>query len=227
METPVSFPEVPSLKRTLTSDFGKLENEQYKVIQSVSKAHIESFNYVLKEGLSRAVADIPPCEFALPNGDRVKLELKDAFIGNPMISKGTIGVVTPQVYPAECRNRGTTYKGKLDVSLSWSVNNLQQDVVNKTAGEVPIMVKSQACNLAGLSPKELVQRGEESEEFGGYFVINGNEKIIRMLIMTRRNYPLAMVRPSWKNRGRMYSEYGVTLRSVKPDQTGTVSILLA
>ncbi|KAG0432903.1 hypothetical protein HPB47_020411, partial [Ixodes persulcatus] len=71
------------------------------VIQDVSKAHIESFNYMLKEGLSRAVADIPPSEFALPNGDRVKIEMKDPFIGNPMISKNTIGVVTPQIYPAE------------------------------------------------------------------------------------------------------------------------------
>lgn len=28
-------------------------------------------------------------------------------------------------------------------------------------------------------------------EFGGYFVINGNERLIRMLIMTKRNYPIA------------------------------------
>ena len=44
------------------------------------------------------------------------------------------------------------------------------------------------CNLAGLSPKELIMRGEEAEEFGGYFIVNGIERIIRMLIMPRRNY---------------------------------------
>ncbi|XP_029831423.2 DNA-directed RNA polymerase I subunit RPA2 [Ixodes scapularis] len=225
MDAFTEFPEKPSLRKTLTHEFGKLPNKQYKVIQNVSKAHIESFNYMLKEGLSRAVADIPPSEFALPNGDRIKIEMKDPFIGNPMISKNTIGVVTPQIYPAECRNRGTTYRGKLDVTLCWSLNGVQQDVIKKTAGEVPIMVKSQVCNLSKLSPKELVQRGEESEEFGGYFVVNGNEKIIRMLIMTRRNYPIAMMRNSWKNRGKMYSEYGVSLRSVKPDQTGTNMVL--
>lgn len=191
----------------------------------MSKAHVESFNYVLREGLSRAVADIPPCEFALPNGDRVKLEIRDPYIGSPMISKNTIGVVTPQVYPAECRNRGTTYRGKLDVTVVWSLNGVHQDTVKKTVGEVPIMVKSQVCNIAKMSPAELVKRGEEAGEFGGYFVVNGNEKIIRMLIMTRRNYPIAMVRPSWKNRGKMFSEYGVSLRSVKPDQTGTNMVL--
>lgn len=225
MDAFIEFPEKPSLKKTLSSDFGRLSSIQHKVIQDVSKAHVESFNYVLREGLSRAVADIPPCEFALPNGDRVKLEIRDPYIGSPMISKNTIGVVTPQVYPAECRNRGTTYRGRLDVTVVWSVNGVHQDTIKKTVGEVPIMVKSQVCNIAKMSPAELVRRGEEAGEFGGYFIVNGNEKIIRMLIMTRRNYPIAMVRPSWKNRGKMFSEFGVSLRSVKPDQTGTNMVL--
>ncbi|XP_064456531.1 DNA-directed RNA polymerase I subunit RPA2-like [Ornithodoros turicata] len=225
MDEFIHFPERPTLERTLNADFGKLEAKQYKVIQDIAKSHIESFNYMLHEGLASAVADIPPCEFALPNGQRVKLELKDAYIGKPLISKNTAGVLTPQVYPAECRNRGTTYRGKLEVTLSWSLNDVQQDIVRKTAGEVPIMVKSDACNLVGLSPKELVRRGEEAGEFGGYFVVNGNEKIIRMLIMTRRNYPIAMTRNSWRHRGRMFSEYGVQLRSVKPDQLGTNMVL--
>lgn len=42
--------------------------------------------------------------------------------------------------------------------------------------------------MDGLTPKELVERHEEAEEWGGYFIINGLEKIIRMLIMPRRNY---------------------------------------
>ncbi|KAL3199144.1 hypothetical protein MRX96_014109 [Rhipicephalus microplus] len=191
MDAFIEFPEKPSLKKTLSSDFGRLSSIQHKVIQDVSKAHVESFNYVLREGLSRAVADIPPCEFALPNGDRVKLEIREALtacelshpriptLGSPMISKNTIGVVTPQVYPAECRNRGTTYRGRLDVTVVWSVNGVHQDTIKKTVGEVPIMVKSQVCNIAKMSPAELVRRGEEAGEFGGYFIVNGNEKIIR------------------------------------------------
>jgi DNA-directed RNA polymerase I subunit RPA2 len=39
-----------------------------------------------------------------------------------------------------------------------------------------------------MSPNELIEHGEEMQEMGGYFVINGIEKIIRMLIMPRRNY---------------------------------------
>lgn len=47
-----------------------------------------------------------------------------------------------------------------------------------------------------------------SQEMGGYFIVNGIEKVIRMLIMPRRNYPIAMSRPKWKNRGQGYTQYG-------------------
>lgn len=46
------------------------------------------------------------------------------------------------------------------------------------------------------------------QEMGGYFIVNGIEKVIRMLIMPRRNYPIAMSRPKWKNRGQGYTQYG-------------------
>lgn len=38
--------------------------------------------------------------------------------------------------------------------------------------------------------------------------MNGIEKVIRMLIMPRRNYPIAMSRPKWKSRGQGYTQYG-------------------
>ena len=53
--------------------------------------------------------------------------------------------------------------------------------------------QSKHCSLANLSPKQLVDHHEESEEWGGYFIINGIEKILRMLIMPRRNYVSQML----------------------------------
>lgn len=98
-----------------------------------------------------------------------------------------------------------------------------------------------SCPLSLLNPYQ---------EMGGYFIVNGNERLIRMLIMPRRNYvslshltcpsdtcshfflflssctflsqPLAIARPSWKNRGALYTEYGIQIRCVRKDQTGSV-----
>lgn len=46
------------------------------------------------------------------------------------------------------------------------------------------------------------------QEMGGYFIINGIEKVIRMMIMPRRNFPLAMIKPKWKSKGPGYTQYG-------------------
>jgi DNA-directed RNA polymerase I subunit RPA2 len=54
-------------------------------------------------------------------------------------------------------------------------------------------------------------------EFGGYFIINGNERIVRMLIMTKRNYPVAFTRPNFVNRGKLYTPYAVQMRCVRDD----------
>ena len=73
-----------------------------------------------------------------------------------------------------------------------------------------------------MNPKELVKHGEHEDEWGGYFIVKGHERLVRMLLMTRRNYPIAIRRGGWKMRGSLFSDCGVTIRCVKEDQTATV-----
>lgn len=70
-----------------------------------------------------------------------------------------------------------------------------------------------------------MQRKEESEELGGYFIINGNEKIVRLLLANRRNFPMGLVRPSFENRGAGFTKFGVLIRSTRPDQTSQTNVL--
>ena len=79
------------------------------------------------------------------------------------------------------------------------------------------MVRSQYCHLNNLSAEELVELTEDPNEFGGYFIINGNEKIIRMLVLQKSNYPVAFLRSSYTNRGPGYSEFAVQMRCVRED----------
>lgn len=60
---------------------------------------------------------------------------------------------------------------------------------------------------------------------GGYFIVNGNEKIIRLLQLNKRNFPLAIERPSFQNRGAGYTPYGIIMRSVRPDETSQTNVL--
>ena len=76
-----------------------------------------------------------------------------------------------------------------------------------------------------MSSAELVRHHEEPEEFGGYFVINGNERLIRYLILPRRNHVISLVRPSFTNRGPSYTPQAVQIRCVRADQTSVTNTL--
>lgn len=119
----------------------------------------------------------------------------------------------------------TTYRGRLVLKLAYSVNDGPEEIEMREAGHVPIMLGTNRCHLEGLGPAELVAHKEESEELGGYFIVNGIEKLIRMLIVQRRNHPMAIERSSFKNRGTAYSQYGVQIRCVRPDQSSQTNVL--
>src|SRR5260370_37922337 len=76
-----------------------------------------------------------------------------------------------------------------------------------------------------MTAAQLVAHHEEAEEFGGYFIINGIERIIRLLILQRRHYVLAVIRNSYQNRGALYSPYAVSIRCVRPDETAVTNTL--
>lgn len=47
--------------------------------------------------------------------------------------------------------------------ISWSVNGTPKGIIKQSLGHLPVMVKSQLCNLHGLTPRELVEHHEEAE----------------------------------------------------------------
>uniref|UniRef100_A0A673I0H0 DNA-directed RNA polymerase subunit beta n=1 Tax=Sinocyclocheilus rhinocerous TaxID=307959 RepID=A0A673I0H0_9TELE len=207
----------PSLKH-LTEGVPSVPKEKQRVsVQELVKAHIESFDQAVTDGLCRVVEAIPPMEF-MYKGDRISLSFVEAIIHTPAVSKGGISSDL-RVFPAECRGRRCTYRGKLVADVSWSMNGVPKGIIKQSLGNVPIMVKSKLCNLHGLSPKELIEHHEEAEEMGGYFIVNGIEKVIRLLIMPRRNYPITVSRPKFKSRGQGYTQYAISMRCVRGEHT--------
>ncbi|XP_051928915.1 DNA-directed RNA polymerase I subunit RPA2 isoform X2 [Hippocampus zosterae] len=207
----------PSLKNLTDGSFGVLKQSQCAAVQDLVKTHIDSFDHAIGEGLSRVVQAIPPLEFML-NGERIGLAFVEAVVHPPAVSKASV-CREMRVFPAECRGRRCSYKGKIVADVSWSVDGVPKGIIKQGLGQIPIMVKSKLCNLHGMTPRQLVEHHEEAEEMGGYFIVNGIEKVIRLLIMPRRNYPIAMSRPKWKSRGQGYTQYGLSMRCMKGEHT--------
>ncbi|KAK4613780.1 DNA-directed RNA polymerase I subunit RPA2 [Fulvia fulva] len=210
----------------------------YPQLQDAIKPHVESWNNIFADGgqLSHALKDIGTKTFldgdartAAQDGtrrNRLQLRVKQLYLEKSTLpSSNKTQTDKREILPVECRERHCTYRGRFRGRLEYRINNGEWQETIRDFGHLPIMLRSNRCHLEGLSPKELVNRREETEELGGYFIVNGIEKLIRMLIVNRRNYPLALIRPSFENRGATYSKYAVQIRSVRRDQTSQSNTL--
>ncbi|KAH8814843.1 hypothetical protein F5884DRAFT_152790 [Xylogone sp. PMI_703] len=207
----------------------------YPLLQIAVDPHIESFNALLeKDGLlHQGLRDIGTKTYldgderAGPAGkNKMTIRIKEVFLDKSMLpASNKFSTRNREILPAECRERHVTYRGRLSARLEYRINNGDAKEFVRDLGQLPIMLKSNRCHLENNSPAQLVQRKEESEELGGYFIVNGIEKLIRLLIVNRRNFPMAIERPSFAGRGPSYTKYGMLIRSVRPDQTSQTNVL--
>lgn len=89
--------------------------------------------------------------------------------------------------PSEARNRNLTYAGSLFVDIEYTYSHRGSDSEDKPEhvyeskvciGKIPIMVGSKYCHLHGRSKSERAALNECPYDRGGYFIINGSEKVI-------------------------------------------------
>lgn len=211
------------------------DKSPYPLLADAIRPHIESFDALLEKGhlLDAALQDIGThvhldrlAEEPGSRRNRLSLRLGAIYLAKASLpASNKFSTRGREIFPAECRERHATYRGKLAVKLEWRVNDGPWKDSIRDLGSAPIMLRSNRCHLQKLAPDALVQAKEESEELGGYWIINGNEKLIRMLIVPRRNYPMALVRPSFVNRGLAYTKYGIHIRCVRPDQSAQSNYL--
>ena len=97
-----------------------------------------------------------------------------------------------ELYPQECRLRSLTYfsqvfidilvnKYELDQNHKFSVKDdpiSSKPLTKIKLGNVPIMLRSRYCMLNKRMDRDLHKVGECQFDQGGYFVINGSEKVI-------------------------------------------------
>ncbi|KAK5098242.1 DNA-directed RNA polymerase I subunit RPA2 [Lithohypha guttulata] len=207
----------------------------WPLLHAAIKPHVDSFNALFDQGLIdeglkdigiHSVTDGDPRDRSKSTSrNRLDLRVTEVLLEKATLPSSNRNTSTREIYPAECRERAATYKGKLRARLQYRLNNGDWKEAVREIGSLPIMLRSNRCHLEGLSPAQMVKRKEEAEELGGYFIVNGNEKLIRMLITPKRNYPMAISRPSFENRGPTYSKYGISIRSVRPDQSSVTNVL--
>lgn len=188
------------------------DEEQYDDLCRFLSPHLDSFNWAVTEGLKRIVNWIPHQEIKSPNGDQIlKLRITEISMSKPY--EDGIG----EILPYACRLGGKTYGGTLQVIVETQLDNLPPEHIPVACKNIPVMVNSVLCHLHGKTPKEKSAMLEEPTEAGGYFIFNGYEKLLRLLILNRQNYVFAIKRATFKGRGSTFTEYATSIRSSCPD----------
>ncbi|KAL6613997.1 hypothetical protein ACP70R_036267 [Stipagrostis hirtigluma subsp. patula] len=183
----------------------------YAALRELFRPHIESFDYFIDKGLENMLDAIRPTEITDPNS---KTTNGQVF---PPMRDGRLGV---PLYPQECRQARTTYHGEFKVDAVFEFNGSGAHVTQSfNFGHLPIMLMSKLCHLRDADPHKLVFHGEEATEMGGYFICGGMERLVRILILQKRNYPMGMVRGSFVKRGAGYTDKAVVIRCVQDDQS--------
>lgn len=158
---------------------------------------ISSYNDFVCKKIDDIIEGFNPiqiCNDYMPENDLYKYQI-NLVISNPQISKpiinekdGTVKIMTP----IEARQRNLCYSGNLHVDLNINVeyidvnNDNKEDyniiyknkkIKNINLGKLPIMVNSKYCVLKNANML-LDEKNECKYDHGGYFIINGNEKVV-------------------------------------------------
>ncbi|PWA50905.1 nuclear RNA polymerase C2 [Artemisia annua] len=154
---------------------------EFLKVRGLVKEHLDSFNYFVTTGIKKIVAANSTINSGI-NPTNVYLRYEDVRIGLP---SEVVDGVTESLNPQTCRLSDITYAAPILVNIKYCNGNaikgqkpVEYKKSNVVIGRLPIMLRSCRCILYEKDEVALENLGECPLDPGGYFVVNGNEKVL-------------------------------------------------
>jgi DNA-directed RNA polymerase beta subunit len=142
--------------------------------------HLDSFSDFLDTKIPRFIQASNPFKRSLEDGRQIRI-----YIGG---KEGSVSYVSPvdeediAILPHACRLENKTYSFEIraDITVEYDYGDEVQtksfdDIL---IGRLPLLLKSSICYLRPMTPDQLYDAGECRFELGGYFIINGQERVL-------------------------------------------------
>ena len=178
------------------------ETDTWEIIESyfrdkktLVKHQLESYNDFVDNKIQKIINEFSPIKsFTNYNEDLGKymteyqIEFGDISISKPVINDNSGEVKV--MYPNDARLRDLTYSADLACDIKQKIirynpKNLDDKditelpvIKNISLCKLPIMLQSKYCVLSDLTNKTRAEMGEGEYDEGGYFIVNGSEKVI-------------------------------------------------
>ena len=154
----------------------KILLEAFKKDVGLTRFQIESFENFVENGIQKIIDEIGVLRPEVPEIGELEIRLGKVRVGEPYIKEADGSI--RKILPMEARMRDLTYAAPIYVEMTPIVNGKELETVEVLLGDLPIMVKSKYCPLSRMSREELIAAGEDPDDPGGYFIINGTERVI-------------------------------------------------
>lgn len=143
--------------------------------EGVARQHLNSYNEFMEKGIQSIIDEVAEIEIETSEYP-YKIKLGKIKLQQPRIME-LDGSIT-HVAPMEARLRNLTYASPimLECSIVEDGKILESRFIH--IGDMPVMVKSNACILHNMPEHKLIELAEDPRDPGGYFVINGSERVI-------------------------------------------------
>jgi len=127
------------------------DHTPYPALQLAVDPHIESFNAIFRGSseennrnpglLAHAIADIGSKVYLDEDGNRLTIRYKSVTLQKSLVPVLNKFAKNREIFPAECRERHVTYRGKLTATFQFQVNDGDPEEFARDMGQLPIMVK--------------------------------------------------------------------------------------
>jgi len=188
----------------------KIIMKEYFQEHSFVGSNIDSFNKFIDEELQNIIDEDQEIEPPIipQNVDEYKIKFGKIRIGTPLTTEADGS--KREIHPTEARLRKLTYSAPIFIEVSTHINGMRRENFESQIGEIPIMLKSKNCYLHKKTRAELIDMGEDPDDPGGYFIINGTEKVLvniedlcaNKLLVSEKKIGIS------KYQGRLFSESG-------------------
>lgn len=175
--------------------------KKYLQDHSLVESNITSFNNFVKVKMQEIVDEIAETI----NNEDFEITLGKIEIGKPNIieADGSSSLLTP----TEARLRNLTYSAPITMELTVRKDN-QTDSQVVEIGRIPVMVRSEICNTHGMNKDQMIENYIDPLDAGGYFIINGNERVMVMAEDLAENQPFIEEDSSGDLKLRLFSLKG-------------------
>ncbi|MGQ9719092.1 MAG: DNA-directed RNA polymerase subunit B [Nitrososphaerales archaeon] len=143
--------------------------------EGVARQHLNSYNEFLSDAIDSIIKEVGEVDIEATAG-HYKVRFGRASIKQPRVVEldGSIS----NILPMEGRLRNLTYGSPVYLEMSIVEGDSVRESQIHYIGDIPVMVKSTLCPLHKMTREDLVQVGEDRDDPGGYFIINGSERVV-------------------------------------------------